>query len=414
MMLGAGFLNAIPTFDTFRKLIEQNVGYFPDFSFDRVSRSGHRVRAFTDPPSADIRLSEQALARYISITDLLDGTMRRKSAEFASDCLCIVGGAEFLLGNKFQGLALVAHGFRRVLLNRMPTKEIIENVAKRSQDPDDILALISVLLPLAHEIGHLPQAQAYCPKPVMGDEFLETYRINYDRIIGFTGEFDYTTSFFDRTSPINLETLRQEVAADYFATCAISALFGETKVGQPYPIQAMTFGLLMFPIAMAFESLCLGQGRSARSIQETTLAMQCRKSLLLDSVRGCIKSFFAERSDREELFKIIDDETGRISAEFYGLQQWVWAGMRTYSEFTNKVALWSNDEVVAYALQSTPNVQQQIEIAHYISLLLDESGVYPLLKENADSMREYSNALLTFDTIIVEQDGIRLIRQDKG
>jgi hypothetical protein len=404
--------DAVPTFSIFRDLIRQNIGHFPDFSCDSVTLSGHRIRVFYDPPSAEILLSERALARYLRVADILVAALQRKNAEFIANCLCIEAGGEFLISNRFQGLALIAHGFKSVHVRRLSVRKGLESATTAAQDPNEVLPLISLLLPLAHEIGHLPQAQAFCPKAVMGEEFLETFRVNYEEVKSFTGEFDYATSLADKRSPINLATLRQEIAADYFATCALSTLFAKTNMGQEYPITPLTFGLLLFPIAMAFEDLSLGRGRSPRAIQEASLAMQCRQSVLIDSLRACLKSFFEQRPNRENVFEVIDATINRVHEQLYALQLWMWGGMRSYIELVNKMSSWDFAQVLAYAREATPDVRQQLGVANYISVLLNDLDAYPLSSENEESLRAYTSALMTFDSVVIDgENAVRLIRK---
>jgi hypothetical protein len=411
--LESGF-DTVPSFATFRDLVRQDIGYFPNFSCEDVGLSGHRVRVFNDPPSAEILISEGALARYIRIGDILVGAMQRQSIDFVANCLCVETGGELLISNKLQGLALVAHGFKTLKMIRLSKKETLERAVRDSRDQSEVLPLVSLILPLAHEIGHLPQAQAFCPKDVMGNNFLETYRINYKRVLSFTGEFDYAASFSNKSSPLNLATLRQEVAADYFATSILSTLFAKTTIGQQYPISKLTTGLLMFPIAMAFESLSTGRERTASEIREVTLAMQCRYSLMIDSIRASIKSFFGKRPDREKLFELIDTEINRIDDLLYALQEGMWMGMRRYSAFAKKVASWDSAQVFAYAREATPDEERQINVANYISVLLDEIDPYPLSKGNEAYLRSYSNVLMTFDTAIIDGENVRLIRSPRN
>jgi hypothetical protein len=84
--------------------------------------------------------------------------------------------------------------------------------------------------------------------------------------------------------------------------------------------------------------------------------------------------------------------------------------MVSLNEIANRVAVWNNDEVLKYAREAMPDVRQQISVANYISALLGEVDAYPLSAENEASLRAYSDGLMTFDTAVIEDDNIRLIR----
>lgn len=384
-------LDELPSFSVFCDLVQHRIGFMPSYLWHDVGLSGHRVRVFENPPGAEIRLSKMALARYIRISDIFSGALQRNSTNFLHDCLCIEAGSYELLSNRLPGLALVARGFKRVLITRIPAVTSLENLLKSAQR--EVFPLISLLLPLAHQIGHVPEAQALCPKATMEDVFLETLRINYERVAEFSGKFDYSTSLSDPTSPVNLAALRQEVAAEYFATCALCVLVAKTlSPGEAYPIRTVAAGILMFPIAMAFEALCLGKPLNIRILQDITLAMECRYSVLVDGVRGSIKSIFKTQPDRQEVFQIIDDEIDDVHLQLYNLQQLIWPAMTAYSEFLSEAAEWNVDKVLKYAREATPDIRQQLAIAEYISVLLNEVDSPHLFEENEGFLKGRSDA----------------------
>jgi len=374
-------LEALPRFSVFCDLVQHTIGFRPSYLWDDDRLSGHRVRVFENPSGAEIRLSKTALARYIRISEILFGAMQRNTTNFAHDCLCIEAGGHHLLSNQIQGLALVARGFKRVLVTRIPAITTLDNFLDSAKK--EVFPLISLLLPLGHEIGYIPEAQALCPKAIMGNVFLETLRIGYERVVGFTGKFDYSTSFFDPASPLNLAVLRREVAADYFAICTLCLLVAKTLApGEAYPIRTVAGGTLIFPIAMAFEAICLSKSLTIRSLQGITLAMACRFSVLIDGIRGSIKSAFKHQPDKQEVFQIIDDEIDDVHRQLYDLQQLIWPAMTSYAEFLNETAEWELDRVLKYAREATPDIRQKVAIAEYISVLLNEVDSPQLFEEN--------------------------------
>jgi hypothetical protein len=166
----------VPAFATFRELIVQNLGFFPEISYDRRGRK-HRVRRFDQP----ILLSEFALGRHKRLLDLTNVAYESRSTAYLSAGLCLLLGGDWLLSNKFPGLGLVAHAFRE---HEFSVESVTDPVAKLLADAaqDHVGALINLFFPIAHEIGHFPAAQAYCPleikEQIMSEEFLKTYEIN--------------------------------------------------------------------------------------------------------------------------------------------------------------------------------------------------------------------------------------------
>jgi hypothetical protein len=149
----------------------------------------------------------------------------------------LVAGSELPLRNVFSGLALVAHAIDDAGFVRLPHDQIIER-AIAALDGGSVIALPNVVFPLAHEIGHLPQAQALSPRAIQSDELLETYAINYHQVHGFTGEFDYSSSLDDTGSPLSLAIIREEAASDFFGVASITNLVRQsTKVGVRFAVR---------------------------------------------------------------------------------------------------------------------------------------------------------------------------------
>ena len=66
---------------------------------------------------------------------------------------------------------------------------------------------------------------------------------------------------------------------------------------------------------MALEAICLQEQPTTRSIQDSVLAMSCRLSVLIDSVRAAAKSLFAGQSDVETAHRTVDQTVDSIAQE---------------------------------------------------------------------------------------------------
>jgi hypothetical protein len=138
----------------------------------------------------------------------------------------------------------------------------------------------------------------------------ETYRINYNLVRGYTGEFDYKASITDPTRPLNVGVLREEVASDYFAVCATVALINDQFGNrEEYPLIIVIAVMLMFPLILMLQGL--SSRGTHRERQEITLAMQCRSSVITDSVRANLKRTFRKRI--EKVGPITDEHVNAIS-----------------------------------------------------------------------------------------------------
>src|SRR6185312_302317 len=145
--------------------------------------------------------------------------------------------------------------FQRIRFRKIPHDAVLRSALDQSATGNNIPALINLLFPLAHEIGHLTEAQQLCPGAIRGDDFLETYRINYERVRPFTGDFDYARHLHDETSPLFLQTLRDEAGSDFFAAAAMTRLFARS--GDDYPLTAIAGSIFQFPLTMTTEALCV-------------------------------------------------------------------------------------------------------------------------------------------------------------
>jgi hypothetical protein len=325
MDFGSG-LQALPGFIAFRHLIRNNLGIFPDITFDRTGLSGHRVRFYQDPPAVELRYSERALARSIELADLVVQAKQKNSAAILAAGLFAMRGAEFLKKNRFAGLAFVVRAFRDIRFEAFPHSVVVAKAIESGGKPGATVSLINLLLPLAHEIGHLPEAQRFCPRDILGDKILETYRINYRQVAQFTGTFDYEAALDDPNSPLNLKIVREEVASDFFAALALSNLIAQSfkKAGNEFPLDVLGQGLLLFPLVMALDALCFKDVAPKRFLQEITLAMHCRYSVMIDSLRGCSKAIFQSQSNFKDVAAVIDEAVDRYVEDFDALYRLTW------------------------------------------------------------------------------------------
>jgi hypothetical protein len=397
---------ALPQFETFRDIVAQNIGYFPNISYDRTGSLRHRARIYRDPPAADILYSERALARYIELADLVFSAKQRDSTRLLVGGLLATVGGDLLRRNAFVGLAFLACGFREAEYKKLPHGEII-GTACSGADREEIFPLINLLLPLAHEIGHLPEAQALCPPVILTDELRETYRINYEMVRRFTGHFEYVEGLTNPQSPLNLSILREEAASDYFGVCAMTWLSRNIrKTGDEYPLGNIAGALLTFPLVMGLEALCFKDLRSTRELQEITLAMQCRYSLIIDSLRTAVKFMFTKNVEEThaEIDRWIDATTKYIDV----LYATTWKAFLIYAKDVGALVKLTPAEVLKVVSETAENVKARLGMAEYLSTLSKEVHGYSITPENEDKLESYSYSLRTFDSIILDGEKILL------
>ncbi|MEO8737100.1 MAG: hypothetical protein ABI380_11225 [Edaphobacter sp.] len=383
-------LASIPQFDIFRAIIVENIGYLPEITVEGGAY-GHRVRIFRGPPAIEVRYSEQSLARYIELSDVVTRAAGHASAPYLASCLFCTQGAELLRGNRLVGLAFIAHGFQTVLYRKLPYGEIIDTAISQASlavEPN-VFALINLFLPLAHEIGHVPEAQALCPAVVMGPAIHDTYRLNYDEVARFTGNFAYEDSLDNVTSPLHLNTLREEIAGDYFAVCTIFWLVSRVlKEGDVFPIYIVAMALFMFPLVMALDSVCLSAGKTDRAIQDTVLALHCRYSVIADAILMCVKHFFRGSKVQAEGKNQLQEALNRMS-EIYGL---TWNGIKqNQNEVLPLLNLDSEDAIFAYFAEATLDSKQLLAISAYLDLIMHEVEPYSLSAHNSKEFMKLSH-----------------------
>jgi hypothetical protein len=399
----------MPEFSIFRELVTQNIGYFPKISIDQIGLSGHRVRIFRDPPAVDINYSERALARYIEMADMISIAKERNSLAVLRGGLFALVGGDFIRRNRFVGLAFIAKGFQEVNIKKLPHKEIISNALAKAATINGNIYLIDLLLPLAHEIGHVSEAQALCPDAIMNDGIYETYRINYEQIVGFTGEFDYSRSMADARSSLNLSILREEAAGDFFGVSAMSWLLNKRlKTGDIFPLVELVTGLLIFPLVMALEAISLKHLGTQREIQEVTLAMHCRYSLMIDSVRASTKYMFSKKNNFAQIEPVIDDAINDVVRDFDALYRLTWEAFISYAKDASAIVELDNVEVLNLVGNISVDVRRRLAIADYLDTLSNEVHGYPLRPDNQKKLQDFESALRTFDTIITDGKNLLL------
>jgi hypothetical protein len=405
---------SISAFPKFQEIIAENIGFFPDISYDRSGSHGHRVQIFDEPAGAEIWYSERALARYKELFDLTNFAHQRNSATIFSACLSIILGGDLIRTNRISGLALMSSGFHALHLEKRSfQKAAYRKIIEYSVDgahQNDVGAIINLLFPLAHEIGHLPQAQALGPKVIWGDEFHKTLKISYNQVRAFTGDFDYSDALGSPNSPLNLGTLREEATCDWFAATAMFYLILKLlPVSSEYPISIIFGNVLQFPLVMALETVLLREN-SRRAIQEITLAMHCRYSILIDSVRSTPKFIFKDSPKRLDIDKMIDNLTDKTVEEFDNLYRLSWQGAMEFLRCSSEILKMTEAAVVEYVKKICSDARIQIAIGNHINTLLQESSYYPLSEHNQRVFQAIADQFMTFDTVIIDGDKTWLIR----
>jgi len=402
-------LQALPEFVAFRTLITNNLGVFPNITFDRTGLSGHRIRLFQDPPAVELRYSERALARSIGLSDLIAQSWERGSPATLASGLFAMRGAELLKRNRFAGLAFIVRGYRDDCLTTFPHSEVVAKAIESAAKPGETISLINLLLPLAHEIGHLAEAQRLCPSAIHGDELLETYNINYELVAPFTGEFDYKSALNDPNSPLNLKLLREEIASDYFGALALSNFIAQgLKSGDAFPLNALGHGLLLFTLVMGLDALCFKETASKRFLQEITLAMHCRYSVMVDNLRGCSKAIFQSQSNFASVTVTIDEAVDRLVEHFDTLYRLAWDAFLVLMTDSETLAHLNFDEILQGV--GMQDVSTQLGIADFLEIICQDMDGYPTSAENEVELRGYVDKLRYFRTVIVEGKNVRLLR----
>lgn len=399
-----------PEFTLFRAIVAENIGYVPQIRFDGSSLAGHRVRIYSDPAGVDVHYSQRSLARYIELTDFFLGAKERNSTELLAAGLLVLRGSDALRQNKGQGLALMACGFQKTttLLHGLGFKEIVKRqlTPRESGSRAEVLRLINLFLPLAHEIGHVPEAQALGPQVLQSEDISETYRINYERISLFTGEFDYASAMRDPQSFLYLPTLREEMVSDYFAVgclCWLIARLGRT--GEHFQLDELVTGLLLFPLLMGLQAVCLGVGRSWRAIQEITLAMHCRYSIMVDTIRCLLKGLFGERDDRVAVFAMIDDSINRAHQQFVAWYDMSWRAIASFAKEAESVANMDEAAVVACTRQIKSSMERCHAMAEYLDVVSADLEGFSVNSHHANQLRTYGSYLRSYNTLIVDEEG---------
>ena len=393
----------IPAFPVFRELVAHNIGYFPEFVYDRTGTAGHQLRVFRDPPSAEILYSERALVRHVLLGDVVLAALDRNRVDLLTAGLFLVAGGELLRNNRLAGLALVADAYRIANFRVLRPAEMIEHAVRDATERQSVVVTTNLFMPLAHEIGHLPESQALCPDAIRSGAIYETYRINYDMVRPFTGEFDYEPGWTRADSPLNVGVLTEEAASDFFAVAAVTTLAHRmTPAGREYPLVQVASGVLLFPLVMGIQAFLLGHGTTRQDLQEMTLAMQCRYSLLVDSLRACIKSPFRQRRNFAEIEPVIDSSLDEVVATFDKMHLLAWeAGVR-YLRLLHEVAPRSDRQILSVVAESARDGRQSLAVAQFLDALAADVHGYSISADNQASLRECSAQLRTFDTIVIQ------------
>ena len=143
-------------------------------------------------------------------------------------------------------------------------------------------------------------------------------------------------------------------------------------------------------------------------LQQATLAMHCRYSLLIDAVRACVKSIFSARKEYAEIARTIDATIDQSVKEFDDHFELVWNGFGEFVEEFAAVSSLDDNQIVTRLKESCRDSRRRFAIAEYLETLSKESQAYPISADNLKSLKEYPELLRTFDTIIVQDDGVIL------
>jgi hypothetical protein len=398
-------LKSLRQFDLLRAVVTENIGYFPQIRYDRTGRYGHRTQIFDD--GVELEFSERAIARHIELGDIVLNAYQRKSRSGLVAGMCLMFGGELLRNNSSAGLAFVARALRDVGMRKLPHAEIIGRVVDAAKSGASVIQLVNLLLPLAHEIGHLPESQALCPKAILGDDLLETYRINYNRARSLTGEFDYASSFNDSNSRLNLALLREEAASDFFSVACMSHVVRRTlPAGADFPIAELAFGILLAPVVTALEEMFLKDLSSKRELQELILVMQCRFSLMVDSLRACVKTLFHHQTNYAAMEPVIDAAIDGMTEEIDKIGDLTWEAFRDYIVVCRELRLLDEQGVLDYVGRSVGDANRSILMADYLDRMSEEMHGYPISVASQAALNAHSEALRTFDAIILAGDKV--------
>lgn len=395
---------AIPAFAELRSLVIENIGFFPEFHYDSTGTAGHSIRKYADPAAVQIRYSERALLRYLRLTDIVAEAIRRRQSDLIASGLCLLRGGELLRQNRFVGLAFIANAFEGEVYRQLPRQQTLGNAFQQATQ-NSVIAITSLLFPLAHEIGHLSQSQSLAPKGLYTDAILETYALNYQLIKHITGEFDYATSLSNPTSPLGLTVLREEAASDYFAVATITHLaLRLTPRGSPYPLSDILNGLLSFPMIMGLESVALCDYAQRRDLQDKVLAMHCRFSIIIDTVRAFVKSLIA---DRNGAHRYIDSVIDEVVAEADSNYDVLWDGCLQYLlKRHNQLSSCTAEGALTMIRAVCGDIRKRLALAELLSATAEDVQGYCIRGENKEHLQHYSDVLRTFESITIDGDRI--------
>ncbi|MDE5446690.1 hypothetical protein GWG65_36105 [Bradyrhizobium sp. CSA207] len=399
-------LSGIPAYETFVRLVTQNIGVMPEIKLDE-NGTAHRIQIFDGPDAIPrVLFSKRALARYKCCKDVLGYVLGKKSPESLCNMACLLLGKDLLLNNRFAGAALIAHAFTKLRSKYTCDSEVFDYMLAGVRE-DNQAATINFFHPLAHEIGHLERAQALAPAPIHSDKFLDTYRINYDAIWPIVGDLDYQACQKDEQSPLYLPLLREEVISDWFAVNAVMYLVCHRTRDRKFEMTEAFASLVMFPLIAAFEETCLKEWRSTRFTQQVLLATQCRFSILIDSMRATGKKLFPNHhADVDESMRDMNtlyDEALRI----------IWQGAVQFMSLSGDLMKLTDFEVAEYIRKET-HKEQWFDLHSYLAAILDDSKGYPIFESNRAALRKAFDTMITFEALVIMDNGVVIIPKKGG
>lgn len=406
-------LFSTPESTQFRSIIEHNIGIFPELNFADHGLSDHRVRIYGGDRLPEIIVSERALVTSEYLSDVIFSDINSVDTERVARALAVEYGVELFLRNRIQGLKFVAHGYESVGLVRMPIIDVLNRLTDLKSDETRVSRLVRVFYPIGHEIGHFDSAQSLAPAMLRGDALdamREVGKFNYPLVVDFTGSFDFESALGNPESPLFAPHLREEVVADWFAIAALSHLVyqsvSEASQGKiEFPLLEFVSNMLTIPVVNALQSMFLGKEFSKSLIQETALAQHCRYSTSIDSIRGMLKAMFAQGSDANSVISQVDAAVDTVVTEMDKRFRVVHAALISLYELQREFFQLGETEIMDALVRILKDSQKQLHIGNLLKQIVDDSKGYPLSKTNRRFLEETWNSLLTFDNIVIDEDG---------
>lgn len=399
-----------PAYGRFRRIVDKNVGFFPELRFADQGLADHRVRIFGGDRVPEIIVSERALVTSEYLGDVIFDASNTGDTERAARSLAVQYGIELFLRNRIQGLAFVAHGYEVLGVMRAPIVDVLRRLADFESADTQVSHLVRVFYPLGHEIGHFDAAQALAPAIFRGDAMIEVCEFNYPLVVEFTGDFDIEAALNRPDSPLFVSHLREEVIADWFAIASLSHLVYQS-VSEPtegrveFPLLEFVLHALTLPVVNALQSLFLGKEFSKSLVQETALALHCRYSTAIDSIRGMLNAMFVQGANADAVQNQVDAAVDTAVTEMDELFRMVHGALLALYDLQKEFFEFGETEVVEALARILADPQKQVPLGNLMQQIVEDSKGYPLSRANRHFLEESWRSLLTFEKIVIDEDG---------